>query len=170
MKLWEEFIEKTLKIDDYLLFLKETNDWMKETGCPVNIDGKYYCHTPSCYLNVRNWPRELDYAEMEGNWVAMDSSITYPLSDALAVPEKLAKLPGKLIYFSLGSIASCYKPLMTRLLDILGQIEHRFIVSTGPIGDQYAGLLSENQHGKPHLDQLAVLQSVEVRIRIKILT
>ena len=144
MRLWKDFIEKTLKNEDYLKFLKETNDWMKETNCPVNIDGKYYCNTPGRYLNVYNWPLELDYAKMKGNWVRMDSSIT-EAPDPSPIPDKLAKLPGKLIYFSLGSISSCYKPLMTRLLRLLGEIEHRFIVSLGPIGDQYAGLLSANQ-------------------------
>lgn len=161
VKLWKNFIEKTLKNEDYLKFLKETNDWMKETKCPVNIDGRYYCNTPSCYLNVYNWPLELDYANMEGNWVRMGSSITYT-PDPFPIPQSLAKLPGRLIYFSLGSISSCYKPLMTRMLSILGEIEHRFIISTGPTGDQYAHLLSANQYGEKIVNQLAVLQSVEV--------
>lgn len=163
VRLWKEFIEKAFKNEDYLRFLKETNEWMKETKCPVNIDGKYYCNTPSCYLNVCNYPQELmeGYAPMEGRWVRMDSSITYT-PDPFLVPEKLRNGKGKLVYFSLGSISSCYKPLMTRLLSILGEIEHRFIVSTGPIGEQYADLLSANQYGENFLNQLAVLQSVEV--------
>lgn len=137
---------------------------MKATNCPVNIDGQYYCNTPSCHLNVYNWPLELDYAKMEGNWVRMDSSIC-EAPDPFVIPQSLAKLPGCLIYFSLGTISSCYKPLMTRLLAILGEIKHRFIISTGPTGDQYADLLSANMYGQKTVNQLAVLQSVEVLIR-----
>lgn len=51
-KLWQNFIDKTLKSDDYLKFLKESNNWLKEKNCPVNLDGKYYHATESPFLNM----------------------------------------------------------------------------------------------------------------------
>ena len=72
-KRWAEFIEKAISHDDYLKFMKEANDWLIETDSPVRLDGRYVAYTPSPYLNVYNFPKELDYAKMQGNWVRMDS-------------------------------------------------------------------------------------------------
>ena len=98
---------------------------------------------------------------MPGNFCRIDSAVT-EMPQPFAVPEKLRNQSGKLIYFSLGSMSSCYKPLMNRLLKIFSQINHQFIVSTGLIGEQYE--LSANQYGEKYLNQLAVLQSVDVFI------
>lgn len=51
---------------------------------------------------------------------------------------------------------------MNRLLKIFAQIEHRFIVSTGLIGEQYE--LAENQYGEKFLNQLSILQTVDLYI------
>lgn len=49
---------------------------------------------------------------------------------------------------------------MERLLKIFSELPHRFIVSTGLIGEEYK--LSENQYGEKFINQLAVLQTVDV--------
>ena len=72
-QLWTKFIEKAISHEDYLKFMKEANDWLRETNSPVRLDGRYVAYTPSPYLNVYNFPKELDYAKMQGNWVRMDS-------------------------------------------------------------------------------------------------
>ena len=162
MKLWEDFIEKALRHEDYLKFLDEANRWLKETNSPVNLDGRYYAHAPSPYLSVFNLPKELDYEKMDGNWLRIDSAVV-DTPEPFKIPAKLEGLPGKLIYFSLGSMSSSYKPLMDRLLAIMGEIPHRFIISTGFYHDEYK--LPANLYGEKYVNQLAVLQSVEVCCR-----
>ena len=82
------------------------------------------------------------------------------IPERFEIPEKLKNLRGELIYFSLGSNASIYKPLMNRLLKIFSEIPHRFIVSKGPTGSEYE--LSANQYGENFLNQLSVLQRASV--------
>ena len=53
--------------------MKEANHWLIETDSPVRLDGRYMAYAPSPYLNVYNFPKELDYAQMQGNWVRADS-------------------------------------------------------------------------------------------------
>lgn len=163
VKLWNFFIEQALKHEDYLKFLDEANKWLKETKSPVNLDGRYYAQAPSPYLSVFNLPKELEYERMDGNWVRIDSTVV-DTPEPFPVPKKLESLPGKLIYFSLGSMASSYKPLMDRLLAILSEIPHRFIISTGYYHEEYK--LPTNLYGEQYVKQLAVLQSVEVCCRL----
>ena len=158
MKLWNDFIERALKHEDYLKFLDEVNRWLKETKSPVNLDGRYYAQAPSPYLSVYNCPKELDYEKMNGNWVRIDSSVV-DTPDPIPIPKKLEGLPGKLIYFSLGSMASSYKPLMDRLLKIVSELPHRFIISTGYYHEECN--LPANLYGEQYVNQLAVLQIVD---------
>ena len=102
--------------------------------------------------------KELNYEKMEGNWVQIDSAVV-DTPDPFPIPKKLEGLPGNLIYFSLGSMASSYKPLMDRFLQILSELPHRFIISTGYYHDEYN--LSSNLYGEKYVKQLAVLQSVD---------
>ena len=85
-----------------------------------------------------------------------------PYPTPFDVPEKLKNLPGKLIYFSLGSMAAVYKPLMQKMLDVLEQLPHRFIISTGLIGEEY--VMKDNMYGEKWLNQVAVLQTVDMII------
>lgn len=90
-----------------------------------------------------------------------------PFPNPFPVPEKLKnKAVGKLIYFSLGSMAGVYKPLMSKMLNILSQLPHRFIVSKGLIGEVYDEIFekADNLYGENYLDQFAVLQTVDMVI------
>ena len=59
-------------------------------------------------------------------------------------------------------MATSYKPLMNKMLEILAQLPHRFIVSTGMIGEHYT--LADNMYGEKYLNQFAVLQTVDMVI------
>lgn len=145
--------------------MEKANNLLKQEKCPINFDGRYMYYAPSPYLNVYNYPAELDYVteevKMPGRWVRAESAVT-DSPDPFPIPKKLENLPGKLIYFSLGSMASCYKPLMTHLLEMFAGMNHRFIVSTGLTGEQYE--LAQNQYGEKFLNQLALLQTVDMYI------
>ena len=47
------------------------------------------------------------------------------------LPSEFAKLPGKIIYVSLGSLFSAYTYIIQRLCDILEKLPYKYIVSKG---------------------------------------
>lgn len=77
------------------------------------------------------------------------------------IPDQLKSKPGKLIYVSLGTVNRDGQ-LLTRLIDILAQNQHKFIVSKGPLGDDYP--LPDNMWGKQSLPQIHVLPLVDLVI------
>ena len=69
---------------------------------------------------------------------------------------------GALIYLSLGSLGSADVDLMKRLVEVLGEMPHRFIVSKGPQHDLYE--LAPNMVGAEFLPQPAILPVVDAVI------
>ena len=53
---------------------------------------------------------------------------------------------------------------MTKVLRILAQIPHRFIVSKGMIGNEYDSIMADNMDGEGYLNQNAVLRTVNIII------
>lgn len=47
------------------------------------------------------------------------------------LPDEFAKLPGKIVYVSLGSLFSAYTHILQRLCDILEKLPYKYIVSKG---------------------------------------
>ncbi|XP_074595392.1 putative UDP-glucosyltransferase YdhE [Brevipalpus obovatus] len=151
------------------IFEKKLNDRLRANDLPDNYDSLALVHSPS-HMGVYIYPEELDYQSELGppvleKWFRMDSCIRQSDGDncgELIIPEKLQNLPGKLIFFSMGSLASNDTNLMNKLLLILSKSPHRFIVSTGP---RYFELtLHGNMWGESYVDQIKVLQKVELVI------
>jgi UDP:flavonoid glycosyltransferase YjiC (YdhE family) len=78
------------------------------------------------------------------------------------IPEKLRNKSGKLIYLSMGSMGGADVELMKRLVSILSKSKHRFIVSKGPLHDQYE--LADNMWGEKTVPQIKVLSVVDLVI------
>jgi UDP:flavonoid glycosyltransferase YjiC (YdhE family) len=78
------------------------------------------------------------------------------------LPEKIRDKPGKLIFLSLGSLASADVELMQRLTSLLADCPHKFIVSKGPLHDKYE--LPDNMWGDKFVPQLEVLTSIDLII------
>ena len=80
------------------------------------------------------------------------------------LPEKLAKLNRKkVIYVSVGSMSSAYKPLMDHIVEVLARLpNYAFILSGGPLLDQLK--LAENIYAERFVNQLAVLQTVSCMV------
>jgi UDP:flavonoid glycosyltransferase YjiC (YdhE family) len=78
------------------------------------------------------------------------------------IPEKLRNKSGKLIYLSMGSMGGTDVELMKRLVSILSKSKHRFIVSKGPLHDQYE--LADNMWGEKTVPQIKVLSVVDLVI------
>lgn len=158
---------------------EEFNEYL--TDChkldPLPLDPMSYIYT-SEHLNVYMYPEELDYGHLPApkGWVRCDSILRanarLPTGDAtseqeqpqqqFSIPQELRDKPGKLIFLSMGSLASGDVALMKRLIGILGKSPHRFIVSRGPNWQQYE--LAPNMWGEKFVPQLAVLQVVDLII------
>ena len=73
------------------------------------------------------------------------------------------KFSGKWIYCSMGSMGSIDLDLMKRLLSALAKTNHKYIVSKGPLHDQYQ-LQGRNQWGDRYLPQIQILPQVDLVI------
>jgi len=85
------------------------------------------------------------------------------ISAPYVLPEQFSKLPGEIIYISLGSMFSMYVDLVQRLIDVLADLPYKFIVSKGPRGDEIT-FPNDKFIGSNFVDQIAVLQVVDAMI------
>ena len=142
--------------------IKKFNDFYESEGLPPRKQLEWCYHSP--YLNIYHFPLELDYTDIRPNppnWVRIDTNMIKPKEEFI-VPEKLKNLPGKLIYFSMGSVSSINIQLMKRLIDVLSSSPHRFIVSKGAFGDEFQ--LPDNFWGDNFVPQTAILKVVDLAI------
>ena len=120
-------------------------------------------HT-SDWLNLYIYPGEVDYQRsvpLGPTWQNLESSVR--TTDAeWAPPPELADREGALIYVSLGSLGSGDVPLMRRLVEVLAETPHRYVVSKGPQHAEYE--LAENMVGEEFLPQVSVLPQVDLVI------
>ena len=119
---------------------------------------------PSPWLNLTIYPDEVDYPRVDApgpTWRNLQASVRRT-GGSWSVPDALADRPGRLVYLSLGSLGSADVALMQRLVDILGQSEHRVIVSKGPLADEIR--LPANAWGAGLLPQPAILPQVDLVI------
>jgi len=88
---------------------------------------------PSPYASIYMCPKELDYTDFRPNppnWYHFETLVRSS-NEHFEIPVALRNLPGRLIYFSMGSIGCSDVSLMKRLIGILAKSLHRFIVSKG---------------------------------------
>ena len=121
----------------------------------------------SPFLNVYGFPEELDYKDIKPlpkHYVRFDNLMrTEVQSDKkFEIPKELRDKPGKLVYLTLGSMCAADTELMKRLVSILADSKHRFIVSKGPLHERYE--LADNMWGKASLPQLDILPVVDLVI------
>ena len=127
----------------------------------ANNEVYFMLHSP--WLNVLNYPRELDYQDIEPlgeKFAAVDTLCEFDSTTpkSFELPKEFADLPskdGKIIYFSLGSMGSIDLALVKRVCLILAQTPYKVIVSKGPLGDEYD--LPPNCWGQPYLPQTKIL-------------
>ncbi|XP_054157531.1 NDP-glycosyltransferase YjiC-like [Oppia nitens] len=161
IKEWEEFRLITNLAKQPLR--EKFNNYLISRGVePLNSD-LYVNH--SKYLNIYAYPLELDYLDLRPlppNWVRFDTFQRYDRHLTFEVPEQLKNKPGKLIYFSMGSMGGADVQLMTRLVSILSKSPNRFIVSKGPGYLDYD--LPDNMYGEQMLPQIQVMPIVDLVI------
>jgi MGT family glycosyltransferase len=104
-----------------------------------------------------------DRRPLGANWHRLDSSVR--ATDApftLPVELHTDDPSSKLVYLSLGSLGSADVGLVRRLVAVLGGTRHRFIVSKGPLADEYE--LPSNMWGDAQVPQTNVLPLVDLII------
>ena len=130
-----------------------------ERGAPPLEPGAFMHESER--LNLYLYPAELDYPRrtpLARSWHRIDSCVR-DVPGTFAVPREL-RGGGALVYLSLGSLGSADVELMTRLVDLLSQSPHRFIVSKGPQHTEFE--LAENMWGAELVPQPAILPHVDL--------
>jgi MGT family glycosyltransferase len=118
------------------------------------------------HANLYVFPKEADYTDrrpLPDTWHRLDSSVR-GTDDAFEIPDVLTDRPedSGLVYLSLGSLGSADVDLMKRLVKVLGDTKHRFIVSKGPQHAEYD--LAENMWGAEFLPQTSLMPLVDLVI------
>jgi MGT family glycosyltransferase len=141
----------------------EFNEWFASTGAAPLPDLEFI-HRGD--LNLYVYPELADYQRsvpLSSAWHRLDSSVRQT-DAAFELPDHLASAnPGsKLIYFSLGSLGSADVDLMRRIIAVLADTPHRYVVSTGPLHEEIE--LAANMYGAEFLPQTSILPLVDLVI------
>ena len=140
------------------------DDWCREQGARALLDLEFM-HA-SDVLNLYVYPQVADYVDrrpLDGTWRRLDSSVRATDAD-FELPESMANRPAgsALIYLSLGSLGSADVELMRRLVAVLADTPHRYIVSKGPQHAAYE--LAPNMWGAEFLPQTKIVPLVDLVI------
>jgi MGT family glycosyltransferase len=140
------------------------NDWIREQGARA-LPELEFMHA-SEVLNLYVYPEVADYTDrrpLDGTWRRLDSSVR-ATDSAFELPPAMADRPAgsALIYLSLGSLGSADVELMRRLVAVLGETPHRYIVSKGPQHGDYE--LAPNMWGAEFLPQTTIVPLVDLVI------
>ncbi|UJR06717.1 hypothetical protein I4U23_011004 [Adineta vaga] len=110
-----------------------------------------FFQNPSPYLNLYLCPEDIDYTDLRSyppKWIRCDSLVRTS-DESWSI-------------WSMGSFGSADLSLMKRLVNILSKSSHRFIISKGPLGDEYS--LSDNMWGENLIPQVKILPLVDLVI------
>lgn len=147
--------------------IKMVNGYFEETGVepPKDIP----LHKPlSKHFTVYSYPAELEYypeslRKEHRLWQIDGPLLPSRIPKPFDLPEEFKKLPGKIIYLSLGSLFSAYVEEIQKMVDILDKLDHKYIVSKGPNGHKLS-FPSNKFIGENYVNQLAVLQVCDLMI------
>jgi len=180
---WEQILAKwkeaAEKIVDAISSSGQTfNDFLKANGCAPLAPGQQAHDSP--HLNLYMFPKELDYdqdddlLEYPTRWVRCDSLVrqlsepgsreSKEFAEWREILDLRARGKQKVVFFSLGSLASGDHKLMARYVDYLRQDQSRlYVVSKGVNGDEYE-LPEGNMVGANYLPQTLVLEKADLAI------
>ncbi|MFZ1992586.1 MAG: nucleotide disphospho-sugar-binding domain-containing protein [Solirubrobacteraceae bacterium] len=136
------------------------SDFCMERGAPPLPAMEMIHESP--WLNLYLYPRELDYPRgvaLGRTWHNLHTCVR--TTDAPWSPPEDPQRR-RLVYLSLGSLGSADLELMRRLVELLADTPHRYIVSRGPRHDEYE--LADNMIGEEFLPQTSVLPHVDAVI------
>ena len=138
--------------------------WCRDQGT-APLPELEFIHT-SRDLNLYVYPQVIDYKDrrpLDRTWQRLDSSVR-ATDGEFELPGEIANRPAGsgLVYLSLGSLGSADVDLMRRLVAVLADTPHRYIVSKGPQHDAYH--LAPNMWGAEFLPQTKIVPQVDLVI------
>ena len=138
--------------------------WCREQGTAPLPELEFEHTSPD--LNLYVYPEAADYVDrrpLDRTWKRLDSSVR-ATDGAFELPPEFADRPAgsALVYLSLGSLGSADVSLMRRLVSVLGDTPHRYIVSKGPQHAEYE--LAPNMWGAEFLPQTKIVPLVDLVI------
>jgi len=134
---------------------------MVDSGAPPLPDLEFIHESER--LNLFVFPEPADYRRSRApapTWHRLESSVRRT-EEAWDVPEELAG-EGALVYLSLGSLGSADVDLMKRLVSVLAETRHRYVVSKGPRADEFE--LPDNMWGEARVPQTNVIPHCDLVI------
>lgn len=137
------------------------NAFVVQSGAPPLPDLEFIHESAS--LNLYVYPHEADYERevpLGPTWHRLDSSVR-ATEGPWDVPAELGG-KGGLVYLSLGSLGSADIDLMKRLVSVLADTPHRYVVSKGPRADELD--LPDNMWGADRLPQTSIIPKVDLVI------
>jgi UDP:flavonoid glycosyltransferase YjiC (YdhE family) len=154
---WADFRDEYLRRVGQMQ--SEFSEFFAEQGAPRLPELEFIDESP--WLNLYLYPAELDYPRsrpLPPTWHNLETSVR----STDAPWERPIRDDRRLIYVSLGSLGSADVALMKRLVDVLSQTPHRYVVSKGPQHDTYE--LADNMVGAEFLPQTSILPHVDLVI------
>ena len=153
---WDAFRERYRELHEPLQ--AEFSAFCEERGAPALPELEFIHESP--FLNLYLYPAEADYARsrpLGERWQRLDSCVR-TVEEAFEPPAG----DGALVYVSLGSLGSADVELMNRLVAVLAETPHRYVVSKGPQHELIE--LAPNMTGAEFLPQPALLPHVDLVI------
>jgi MGT family glycosyltransferase len=138
------------------------NAFVVDAGAPPLPDLEFIHE--SDVLNLSVYPEVADYPRsrpLAPTWHRLESSVR-ETEEPFEAPEPLRDGEGSLVYLSLGSLGSADIELMRRLVSVLAETPHRYIVSKGPRADELD--LPDNMWGEARLPQTSILPACDLVI------
>ena len=137
------------------------NAFVVDSGAPPLPDLEFIHESER--LNLFVFPEAADYRRSQAPapaWHRLESSVR-ETEDPWEIPETL-RGDGALVYLSLGSLGSADVELMERLVAVLAETPHRYIVSKGPRADEFD--LPDNMWGEARVPQTNVIPECDLVI------
>ena len=140
------------------------DDFVRLNGAPALPALEFMPASPDLGLYV--YPEVADYTDrrpLDECWFRLDSSVRRTDAE-VELPSLVTDRPAgsRLIYLSLGSLGSADVGLMRRLVAVLAETPHRYIVSKGPQHAEYE--LAPNMWGAEFLPQTRLMPLVDLVI------
>jgi MGT family glycosyltransferase len=155
---WDEFRQEYRRVHESLW--SEFDDLVTANGAPHLPDLAFMHQSP--HLNLFVYPAEADYGRsraLPSSWQRVESCVR-DTESSFELPQGLREADGGLVYLSLGSLGSADVVLMNRLVEVLADTPHRFIVSQGPQHELIE--LADNMWGQEYLPQPSILPMVDL--------
>jgi UDP:flavonoid glycosyltransferase YjiC (YdhE family) len=157
---WDEFRGRYREVHEELH--EDFSNFCMNVGAPRLPEGEFIWESP--LLDLYLYPQEADYRRsrpLAPAWNRIESCVR-ATDDDFELPSQLRSGKGKLVYLSLGSLGSADVDLMNRLVGVLADTPHRYIVSKGPQHELID--LADNMWGSEFLPQPSILPQVDLVI------